>query len=106
VNAGNGYNPSSGVFTAPVAGYYFFSVSITSDLGHSHELQVALNKNNQTIAKAHAHGDSGHLDQGGVATVAMLNAGDSINVTLESPDGASLYGDGLTTFSGFQISFK
>lgn len=106
VNAGDSYNGTSGVFVAPVKGLFFFSVSLASDFGHDHELQVALTKNGDVFARAHAHGDSGHIDQGGVTALAVLSAGDAVSVRLMDPDGAALYGGALTTFSGFQIVFK
>jgi len=106
VNAGKGYNNNTGVFTAPEDGLYSFSVSITSDFGHSHELQVAVLKNGIIIAKAHAHGDSGHLDQGGVSLITGLMTEDNVSVVLVDPEGASLYGGSLTTFSGHQIVLK
>jgi hypothetical protein len=106
LNAGNAFNAQTGQFTAPVDGFYLLSVSVASDLGHNHQLQVALMRNDDIIARAHAHGDSGHLDQGGVTIVSGLAAGDKISVKSTYQDITDFYGNGLTTFSGFQIMFK
>lgn len=106
VNAGNAFNLKAGVFTAPVDGFYFLSVAVASDLGHNHQLQVALMKNNDMLAIAHAHGDSGHIDQGGVSIVVGLVSGDKVYVKSTYQDVTDFYGGGLTTFSGFHIMFK
>ena len=106
LNAGNAFDAKSGVFTAPVEGFYLLSVSVASDLGHNHQLQVALMRNNAIVARAHAHGDSGHLDQGSVTIVTGLAASDKIYVKSTYDEVTDFYGNGLTTFSGFQIMFK
>ncbi|XP_045176615.1 heavy metal-binding protein HIP-like [Mercenaria mercenaria] len=106
LNAGNAYNINSGQFITPVDGFYLLSVAVTSDLGHNHQLQVALMKNDVILARAHAHGDSGHLDQGGITIVVGLSAGDKVFVKSTYQDVTDFYGGGLTTFSGFHIMFK
>lgn len=106
LNAGSAFDMSTGQFTAPGDGFYSFSVSVTSDLGHNHQLQVALMKNNDILARAHAHGDSGHLDQGGVSIVVGLAAGDKVYVRSTYDEVTDFYGEGLTTFSGYQVVFK
>lgn len=106
VNAGEVYDNTTGAFTAPIDGLYLFTVAITSNTGDPHELQVALKKNNDVIARAHAHGDSGHYDQGGITSVTALSTGDKVTVELVDPDGGALAGSSLSAFGGYQIVFK
>ena len=46
LNVGNGYNPSSGKFTAPVAGLYQFTATYFQNNGYSSFVQLVKNNNN------------------------------------------------------------
>ncbi|CAH2245188.1 EMILIN-1 [Pelobates cultripes] len=114
VNDGNGYDPSSGTFTAPVEGRYFFSAILT---GYKDEkIEAVLSKSNYGIARIDS---AGYQPEGlekkplvenkptagslGVFNIILqLEAGDTVCVDLVM--GRLAHSDEpLTIFSGFLL---
>lgn len=97
----NTANPviSTGVFTAPVSGVYYFSIFY--HVGSGLAGRLLLHKNDDLVAITHDHKDS--ADNGGNARSLQLQAGDVVYVKLaaESHVWAT---DFHTTFNGFLIS--
>ncbi len=109
LNAGGAYSASSGKFTAPVKGKYFFSASgipaFQASSSSRQNLDIGLYKNGERIAAAHS--DEMH-------SAAMLHETFALQLTLDlqkgdqiwleilgiSP-GASLWGGAYVHFSGF-----
>ncbi|XP_052709148.1 uncharacterized protein LOC128183947 [Crassostrea angulata] len=97
-NVGNGYNPSTGVFTAPTAGEYVFFVNVQSYNTQTIYVDVVLN--GVTKVRTMAHGGSDYYEAGPNLVVLTLQKGDRVWVKRYS--GQGYYIDGpITTFSGF-----
>ncbi|XP_078315775.1 uncharacterized protein LOC111103845 [Crassostrea virginica] len=100
LNVGNGFNPSTGVFTSPVAGTYVFYVSALEYSKQHLQVDIVLN----SVSKVKLVGDSDAAYQTGTNMVVLnLQKGDSVWVK-------HVYGKGYwstsvpaTTFSGFLI---
>lgn len=94
---------STGIFTAPVTGYYFFSFFYQAT--KNVQSGLCLVKNNQAIVKTcdnHTQG-SDHIDNGGNIAILKLDAGDTVFVRLLAHCHVQATGR-VTTFSGFLIA--
>uniref|UniRef100_A0A8W8J9B6 C1q domain-containing protein n=1 Tax=Magallana gigas TaxID=29159 RepID=A0A8W8J9B6_MAGGI len=79
---GTGYNPSTGIFTAPTAGTYVFYVSVQSESRQDIRLDIVLNGSGKVRAMAwYGSGDSIYIDihQTGTNLVILhLQTGDRV----------------------------
>lgn len=96
-NVGNGYNPSTGVFTAPTAGKYVFFVNVQSYNAQSIYADVVLNG----VTKVRTMAYSDIYDAGPNLVVLTLQKGDS--VWIKHHHGIGYQGGPITTFSGFLL---
>ncbi|VDI11503.1 Hypothetical predicted protein [Mytilus galloprovincialis] len=98
-NIGDGYDASSGVFTAPRKGTYEFAVNfITSN--KDEWLELDLIKNNNMVVRGHAAFDK-HTS-GSLQAILELKKGDRIYIN--HPRGSGLlHGEHYTMFSGHYI---
>ncbi|KAJ8336529.1 hypothetical protein SKAU_G00377490 [Synaphobranchus kaupii] len=102
-NRGNAYSPSTGVFTTPVDGLYYFSFT-----GHSagpHASAVSLFRNAERVATAYDRASPGTVHSVGNGAALWLKAGDRVTLRLWAR--TLVYGDAAlcqTTFSGFLVS--
>ncbi|KAM7366464.1 hypothetical protein PAMP_015902 [Pampus punctatissimus] len=101
-NIGNAYNKFTGIFTAPVAGFYYFTFFYHS--GGDKTTSLYLYQNNNVMVTTYDHRTTyDGADNGGNAVFLQLQQGDQVYVCL----GASSHiwgNDYITTFSGFLIS--
>ncbi|XP_041635213.1 complement C1q-like protein 4 [Cheilinus undulatus] len=101
-NIGGAYNETSGVFTAPVTGVYYFSFSYHA--GGAHGTRLALLKNSRTIVMSgdqQSRGD--RTDNGGNTVFLQLQQGDQVHMQMAAE--TQVWGsDYHTTFSGFLVS--
>lgn len=91
---------SSGVFTAPVAGVYYFTIFYHGGRSYPHYLRMFKN-NELTVFTADHKTESDGADNGGNAVFLQLQQGDQVYVSMA----ANTYvgGDDHTTFSGFLV---
>ncbi|XP_063043374.1 complement C1q-like protein 2 [Engraulis encrasicolus] len=101
-NSGNAYDSTTGIFTAPVKGVYFFTFST---FGYSKFLSGAiLTKNKEYMVSSYeplSEGRSG--DTGGNSVILTLEAGEQVYMRMW--ENSQLFDNlnGHTTFSGFLL---
>nr|XP_034332646.1 chromosome partition protein Smc-like [Crassostrea gigas] len=99
-NVGNGYNPSTGVFTSPGEGTYVFYVSALEYLQQYLGLEIVLNN----VPKVRLIGESAAAYQTGTNMVVLnLQKGDSVWVRHHRGKGYYSHSIPVTTFSGFLL---
>ncbi|XP_071166187.1 uncharacterized protein [Mytilus edulis] len=103
INIGSGYDPNTGVFTAPEPGVYQFAYTITKV--NSNNILAHLYKNEmKTVAIYPSTTDSG-LEMGTMNMVLQLQKADRVYIKLTS--GGLVYSESnsnFDAFSGFKIS--
>nr|XP_022293094.1 uncharacterized protein LOC111103841 [Crassostrea virginica] len=100
LNVGNGYNPSTGVFTSPVAGTYVFYVTAVESIKQDLRVDIVLN----SVSKVRTIGFHDAAFQTGTNMVVLnLKKGDSVWV--RHYFGKGFYTDSvpITTFTGFLV---
>ncbi|KAM6914880.1 complement C1q-like protein 3 [Lycodopsis pacificus] len=102
-NTGNGYNPSTGIFTAFVSGTYFFRFSMFNNLNPTPNSVVSLMKNNERLVSVWDTSGTDANDMGSNAVVIALQEGDGVYVQLLAT--RVIYDDEWTynTFTGFLL---
>ncbi|XP_034412830.1 cerebellin 11 [Cyclopterus lumpus] len=100
-NTGDGYDQSTGVFTAPVCGLYFFSFSTYGY--NTHVTGAILMKNGARQVSTYDGLAADGSDGAGNAVALQLVAGDAVHMELW--DGGRVFDNlnGHTTFSGFLV---
>ncbi|XP_062615411.1 myosin-2 heavy chain, non muscle-like [Saccostrea cucullata] len=99
-NEGNGYNPSNGIFTAPIGGMFVFFVNVQTY--GSKDIYVDIVLNGSRKVRTMAYGSSGSYSAGPNMVVLTLQRRDAVWV--KHYHGSGYYYDGpITTFSGFLI---
>ncbi|KAK7476968.1 hypothetical protein BaRGS_00031827 [Batillaria attramentaria] len=100
-NAGGGYSPVNGLFTAPSSGSYafFLEAMVHGDHGNN-SLELAILKGSSTIANAYACCSLNARTSQSITV--HLNQGDTVHVQIAH--GTDLYGQRHTSFTGIKLS--
>ena len=103
VNIGKGLNAQSGIFTAPIRGYYYFHASSVSQPGKKAELR----HNKKAVVSKTVPSGKHSLDTwfpNELQATLFLNAGDKVSVHFEATEGKwnSVNNHGVT-FTGFLL---
>ncbi|CAG2223530.1 C1QL [Mytilus edulis] len=98
-NVGNGYNPSTGIFTAPNACLYHITAVVMS--AHGDDLYLRLYHNGLAMSGSYNDGDG--YKTGTFDIVLNLQKGDKVYIAAQRID--KIYSDGNTyvTFSGHSV---
>ncbi|XP_078317282.1 uncharacterized protein LOC111103848 [Crassostrea virginica] len=100
LNVGNGYNPSTGIFTSPVAGTFVFYVTAVEYSKQDLYVDIVLN----SVSKVRTMGYSDAAYQTGTNMVILnLQKGDSVWVRHYSGKGYYTSSAPVTTFTGFLV---
>ncbi|XP_030286071.1 complement C1q tumor necrosis factor-related protein 3-like [Sparus aurata] len=100
-NIGDAYNSSTGVFTAPVAGVYYFTFFYHAGLEHASKLMLFKNSE-MIVMTSDQKSRSDPVDTGGNAVVLQLQQADKVYVRM--PINNHVWAADHTTFSGFLLS--
>ncbi len=111
LNVGGAMNISSGIFTAPRNGQYFFSLSGIAVFHANNKAIIGLKLNGNTIGHAHSQRDdpmdkaAGQFDTFTLQSLLHLNKGDQIWLYMYPLGAAPLFDDALhyTHFTGMLL---
>ncbi|XP_062601053.1 uncharacterized protein LOC134262704 [Saccostrea cucullata] len=104
-NEGEGYDPSTGVFTSPTDGVFIFYISILSGNKDNIWVDIVLNDVTKVRALAYSVSVPGNIEQAG-SNVALLQLKRGDKVKTRTANSAGRYHSHnvpICTFSGFQI---
>ena len=99
-NIGDGYDPHTGIFTAPVGGVYSFFLTLMSVYGHP-AIYLSINKDGAILDEVFAEGMLDNYDQGSTEVTTHLQAGEQVWVRQES--GNAVRGGSWTVFTGYLL---
>jgi hypothetical protein len=99
-NIGGGYNPSTGVFTAPTEGHYVFFVTVVEYDKQDSAVDIVLNG----ASKVRTLGsDRAPFQTGANMVVLRLQQGDTVWIKRSFGKGYWTHSVPMTTFSGFLL---
>ena len=103
LNAGDGYDPSTGVFTSPRAGVYVFTLDLKSAPGKLASARIV--KNTEVLHYVRANGQStGEIGVGSGTVATSLSVGDIVFVCVVSDDGDTEILPLVTRLTAFRLS--
>jgi len=97
VNRGQGYDPSTGVFTAPRKGLYHISCLILGMKGHVVHYQ--LNKNDAVYT--YGYSTKGEYISSTISSLVEMKKGDRVFIKHTNSGSVQIHGAHYSTFSGY-----
>ncbi|KAL2080878.1 hypothetical protein ACEWY4_022731 [Coilia grayii] len=101
-NVGQAYSSTTGFFTAPVRGVYYFRFTVMEVLS-SRYMEIQMFKNGQQLMELYEYDSDGKATYLSSGLTLQLEVGDEVNLRI--PPGHRLYDDSNndSTFSGFLL---
>ena len=99
-NNGNGYDPKTGLFTAPSDGQYFFSWTSLTSPNNYFRSYLTLNDNMIVQNSADARNVNTNIT-GTQAVILQLHRDDKVCIKMRG--GSLLYSQAWSTFNGYKI---
>lgn len=101
INLGQGYHHDDGIFIVPRSGTYGFAWTLAVSSSGWASTEIAIN--GQKYGRAFADGDDDSVGFGTGFVIANVNFGDHVYIRMHQAGDPVLFGDGLTTFSGWML---
>ena len=98
-NVGDGYNSSDGFFTAPVSGYYHFTVWGMTSGSASGTIEFQFMKNGSTVQQRPYGQAGGNYGNATGSIIEYLNIGNTMSIFLTN--GTTLYAASAQSYNGF-----
>ncbi|KAL3858967.1 hypothetical protein ACJMK2_009212 [Sinanodonta woodiana] len=102
-NEGGVFDTTTGMFSCPASGTYFFTASILSYQGNYVETAIVLNGEEQAIIYAGNPPTSTKYDQGSNSAIVHCDVGQKVWVKLRENYGNAIYGSHYSKFSGYML---
>nr|KAG5704476.1 hypothetical protein BaRGS_003787 [Batillaria attramentaria] len=102
-NLAGGYDPATGIFTAPTPGVYLFYLHIINDNVHPRN-EVGIYRNGSLIAEAHVEGPEVEYDRDSAAVIVHLAAGDTVYAKHNGGFATFLDGEWRCYFTGVLVT--
>ncbi|WAR31332.1 CAPR2-like protein [Mya arenaria] len=100
-DVGGGYNPGTGVFTAPVDGLYVFSASVMVQMTTSATFaHIRIKKNDSHVAYLYVNDSDGNYETGMGTVTLSLQVGDTVKLTCNE---SGRYIHSYSFISGFRL---
>lgn len=100
-NIGKAYNPNTGIFKAPFAGRYLFSLTVRAQ--YHKQVVAEIIAEPQVIGQLAAGDSEIERASASVTIVVSLQAGDEVYVRETKTWTGNFFGDGYTSFTGILL---
>ena len=101
LNRGNGYHGDDGIFIVPHTGTYAFAWTLGVSKYGWVTTEIVIN--GQKYGQAFADGDNNSDGFGTGFVIADVNEGDHVYIRTHGEVDPTVYGDGLTSISGWKL---